>query len=35
MQETSMKEVASKAGFLVTLLFNPEDGSEIFLRKAG
>jgi hypothetical protein len=34
-QETSMKQAKFRAGFLLRLLFNPEDGGEIFLRKVG
>jgi hypothetical protein len=38
-QETSMKQAASKflldTGFLLGLLFNPEDGGYMFLRNVG
>jgi hypothetical protein len=30
-----MEQVASRAGFLLGLFFNPEDGSELLSRKVG
>jgi hypothetical protein len=32
MQETFMKQAASSTGFLLGLLFNPEDRDDIFPR---
>jgi hypothetical protein len=34
-QETTMKQAASRAGFLLGLLFNPEDGGDMFFQNVG
>jgi hypothetical protein len=34
-QEIGMKQASIKAGFLLGLVFNPEDGGDMFLRIVG